>query len=149
MNVLLQSNVANLGHIGELVKVKPGFARNFLIPRGLAVLADVRNKKQLDHQKKIADIRKAQVRAEARNLAAKITTLSVTIQKPVGEEDKIFGAVTTQELAAAFAKEGIELDRRAISIKDEIKKVGVYQGSVKLHPEVSSEFKIWVVAQSE
>ena len=149
MMVLLQSNVANLGHIGELVKVKPGFARNFLIPRGLAVLADVRNKKQLEHQKKIADIRKAKVLAEARDLAAKISTLSVTIQKPVGEEDKIFGAVTTQELAVAFVKEGIELDRRAITIKDDIKKVGVYQGSVKLHPEVSCEFKIWVVAQSE
>jgi large subunit ribosomal protein L9 len=149
MMVLLQSNVASLGHIGDLVKVKPGFARNFLFPRGMAVLADVRNKKQLDHQKRVADIRKAKALAEARELGARIAALSVTIQKPVGEEDKIFGAVTTQELLAAFEKEGLTLDRRAITIKDEIKKVGVYQGNVKLHPEVSSDFKIWVVAQSE
>ena len=149
MMVLLQSNVANLGHIGDLVNVKPGFARNFLIPRGMAVLADVRNRKQLDHQKRIADIRKAHALADARELGVKISALSITIQKPVGEEDKIFGAVTTQDLAEAFGKEGVVLDRRAITIKDDIKKVGVYQGSVKLHPEVAADFKIWVVAQSE
>jgi large subunit ribosomal protein L9 len=149
MMVLLQSNVANLGHIGDLVSVKPGYARNFLFPRGMAVLADVRNRRQLDHQKRIADIRKAQALAEARDLGTRIAALSITIQKPVGEEDKIFGSVTTQELAQAFEKEGLTLDRRAITIKDDIKKVGVYHGSVKLHPEVAAEFKIWVVAQSE
>ncbi len=149
MMVLLQSNVANLGHIGEMVKVKPGYARNFLFPRGMAVLADSRNKKQLEHQQKIADIRKKKALDEARGLAAKVAAVSVTVQKPVGEEDKIFGSVTTQELASAFEKEGIVVDRRAITINEEIKKVGVFQGSVKLHPEVSSDFKIWVVAQSE
>jgi large subunit ribosomal protein L9 len=148
MMVLLQSNVANLGHIGEMVKVKPGYARNYLLPRGLAVQADARNKKQLDHQLRLAEVKKKKVLDEARELAARVTAVSITIQKPVGEEDKIFGSVTTQELAEAFAKEGITIDRRAISLKDDIKKVGVFQGSVKLHPEVSSDFKIWVVAQS-
>lgn len=147
--VLLQSNVASLGHIGDLVNVKPGFARNYLFPRGLAVLADSRNQKQLANQRRIADIKKAKVLAEARELAARILSVSITVQKPVGEEDKIFGAVTTAELAAAFEKEGIALDRKAITIKDDIKKVGVYHGSVRLHPEVESDFKIWVVAQSE
>lgn len=148
MMVLLQSNVANLGHIGEMVRVKPGYARNYLLPRGLAVQADARNKKQLDHQLRLAEVKKKKVLDEARELAARVTAVSVTIQKPVGEEDKIFGSVTTQELAEAFAQEGIALDKRAISIKEDIKKVGVFQGSVKLHPEVSSDFKIWVVAQS-
>ncbi len=147
MLVLLQNNVSNVGHIGDLVKVKPGYARNFLFPRGLAILADERNKKRLEHQLREADARKQKSLASAKELAAQISSVSLTIQKPVGEEDKIFGTVTTQELADAFKVEGHEFDRRSITILDDIKRVGVYRGSVKLHPEVASEFKIWVVAQ--
>lgn len=149
MMVLLQANVPNLGHIGELVKVKAGYARNYLFPKGMAVVADARNKKQLEHQQKIASIKKKKVLDEARDLASRVASVSVTIQKPVGEEDKIFGSVTHQEIAAAFEKEGLTIDRRQISVNEEIKKLGVFQGTVKLHPEVSSDFKIWVVAQSE
>jgi large subunit ribosomal protein L9 len=143
MQVLLQQNVPNLGHIGDLVKVKAGYARNFLFPRKMAILADARNKSQLDHQLRLAELGKAKALATAKELAAQIGSVSLTVQKAVGEEDKIFGTVTTQELKA----EGFEFDRRAISILDDIKRVGVYRGSVKLHPEVAAEFKIWVVAQ--
>lgn len=146
--VLLQKDVPNLGQIGDLVKVKSGFARNFLYPNGLAVLADQRNKKNYDHQKKLAEIKKQKSLVAAQELAAVIKTLSLTVQKPVGEEDKIFGTVTTAELAAAFLAAGYEVDRKQISILDDIKRVGVYKGSVKLHPEVNAEFNIWVVAQS-
>jgi large subunit ribosomal protein L9 len=146
--VLLQKDVPNLGQIGDLVKVKSGFARNFLYPNGLAVLADQRNKKNYDHQKNLAEIKKQKSLAAAQELAAVIKTLSLTIHKPVGEEDKIFGTVTTAELAAAFLVAGYEVDRKQISILDDIKRVGVYKGSVKLHPEVNAEFNIWVVAQS-
>jgi len=147
MQVLLQQNVPNLGHIGDLVKVKPGYARNFLFPRRLAILADARNKAQLEHQLGLAELGKTKALASAKELATQIGSVSLTVQKAVGEEDKIFGTVTTQELADAFKAEGYEFDRRVISILDDIKRVGVYRGSVKLHPEVAAEFKIWVVAQ--
>jgi large subunit ribosomal protein L9 len=147
MFVLLQSNVPNLGHIGDLVKVKPGYARNYLFPKALAVFADKRNKTRFDHELKLAEEKKAKSLLAAKEQAAQISSVSLTIQKPVGEEDKIFGTVTNVELAEAFKAEGYEFDRRSITIIDEIKKVGVYKGSVKIHPEVSAEFKIWVVAQ--
>lgn len=148
MLVLLQSNVSNLGHIGDLVKVKPGFARNFLFPRKLAILADERNKKQLEHNLREAESKKQKALASANELANQIASVSLTVQKHVGEEDKIFGTVTTQELAEAFKVEGFDFDRKSISILDDIKRVGVYRGAVKIHPEVSAEFKIWVVAQN-
>jgi large subunit ribosomal protein L9 len=148
MRVLLQSNVPNLGHIGELVKVKPGYARNFLFPRGLAILADEGRRKEFEHNVRMTALKKEKTLAAARESAAQISAISLTVQKPVGEEDKIFGTVTNQELAEAFKKEGFEFDRRNITILDDIKRVGVYRGSVKVHPEVSAEFKIWVVAQN-
>lgn len=148
MLVLLEDNVPNLGLIGDLVKVKPGFARNFLLPRGLAVLADESNKKQLAHQRRQADAKKLKALNAAKELAKAISALSLTVQKPVGEEDKIFGSITTLELAAAFTTAGHEIDRRMITIIDDIKRVGVYKGSVKLHPEVTAQFNIWVVAQN-
>ncbi|MES2615607.1 MAG: 50S ribosomal protein L9 [Bdellovibrionota bacterium] len=147
MLVLLEENVPNLGAIGDLVKVKPGFARNYLLPRSLAVLANESNQKQLAHLRRQAEVKKQKALSAAQQLATAISALSLTVHKPVGEEDKIFGAVTTQELAAAFTVAGYELDRRLITILDDIKRVGVYKGSVKLHPEVSAQFNIWVVAQ--
>jgi large subunit ribosomal protein L9 len=147
MFVLLQANVPNLGHIGDLVKVKPGYARNFLFPRAMAVFADKRNKNKFEHELRLAEDKKQKALTSARELAAQITSVSLTIQKPVGEEDKIFGTVTNVELAEAFKAEGYEFDRRSITVLDDIKRVGVYKGSVKVHPEVVAEFKIWVVAQ--
>ena len=148
MLVLLEDNVPNLGHIGDLVTVKNGFARNFLLPRGLAVLADESNQKQLAHQRRQAEAKKSKVLSAAQELAKTISTLSLTIHKPVGEEDRIFGSVTTLELATAFTALGYEFERRLITITDDIKRIGVYKGAVKIHPEVSAEFNIWVVAQN-
>jgi large subunit ribosomal protein L9 len=148
MLVLLQANVSQLGHIGDLVNVKPGFARNFLFPRKMAIMANEGNKKELEHNLRIAEQKKAKALAAAKELANQIASVSLTVQKAVGEEDKIFGSVTNGELADAFKAEGFDFDRRAISILDDIKRVGVYRGTVKLHPEVAAEFKIWVVAQT-
>jgi large subunit ribosomal protein L9 len=148
MLVLLEDNVPNLGHIGDLVNVKPGYARNFLLPRGFAVLADKSNQKQLAHQQRQAEAKKSKVLAAAQDLAKTIASLSLTVHKQVGEEDRIFGTVTTLELSDAFTALGYNFDRRVISILDDIKRVGVYKGSVKLHPEVAAEFNIWVVAQA-
>ena len=147
MRILLQANVSNLGHIGDLVKVKPGYARNFLFPRGMAILADEGRRKQLEHNLRVTEQKKQKALTVAKELGTQIATMSLTIHKPVGEEDKIFGSVTTQELADAFKAEGYDFDRRNITIIDDIKRVGVYQGSVKVHPEVVTEFKIWVVAK--
>ena len=148
MKILLQANVPNLGHVGDLVKVKPGYARNLLFPRGWAILADERNRKIFEHNMRIVEAKKAKVLVAAQELAAQVGNMSLTVQKPVGKEDKIFGTVTTVELVDAFKKEGFEIDRKSITILEDIKKVGVYRANVKLHPDVSAEFKIWVVAQS-
>src|SRR4051812_18523592 len=112
MLVLLEENVTNLGLIGDLVKVKNGFARNFLLPRGLAVLANESNTKELAHKQRQAEAKKLKALAAAKELANTIGALSLTIHKPVGEEDKIFGSVTTLELATAFAAAGFEMDRK-------------------------------------
>lgn len=147
MEVLLQTKVENVGSTGELVKVKPGFANNYLFPRGLAVLANQSNKKELEHNKRLVEAKKNKELVAAREVASALSALSLTIQKQVGEEDKIFGSVTTQELAVAFQAAGYEINRRDISIEDDIKRVGVYKGHVKLHPEVTAQFNIWVIAQ--
>lgn len=147
MEVLLQTNVPNLGHTGELVKVKAGFANNYLFPRGFAVLANSSNKKELEHNKRLVDAKKNKELLAAKTLANAISALSLTIQKQVGQEDKIFGSVTTQELSEAFHAAGYEIERRMITIEDDIKRVGVYKGHVKLHPEVTAQFNIWVIAQ--
>lgn len=147
MDVLLQTNVSNLGVTGQLVKVKPGYARNYLFPRGLAVLANASNKKELAHKKLLVEAKKHKELVKAKEMAEAISALSLTIQKPVGEEDKIFGSVTTLELAHAFEVAGYQIDRRDITILNEIKRVGVYKGSVKLHPQVNAQFNIWVIAQ--
>jgi large subunit ribosomal protein L9 len=148
MLVILEQNLAGVGQVGDLITVKPGYARNFLIPRGLAVLADEKKKKFFEHQKRMAQHKKQKELTTAQELANVISTLSLTITKPVGEGDKIFGSVTTHELAEAFKNAGHTLDRRLIKMNEEIKRVGVYKGTVKLHPEVSAEFNIWVVAQA-
>jgi len=148
MMVLLQSAVSNLGYIGDIVQVKPGYARNYLFPKGLAILADTSSRKQLAHNLKLAEHKKAKALTAAREYSESISNISLTITKAVGEEDRIFGSVTTQELSAAFKELGHNFDRKQISILEDIKKVGVYKGSVRLHPEVNVEFKIWVVSKA-
>ena len=147
MQVLLLEKIHNLGNLGDEVRVKPGYARNFLIPRGLAVPANEKNKASLDHQLRVLEKKKAELLAEAKKAAASIEKTSVTVSKQVGEEEKIFGSVTTTELEALLVAEGIKVDKKDIRIPEEIKKVGVYSAEVKVHPEVTAKFKVWVVAQ--
>ena len=146
MKLILNMEVPHLGTIGDIVKVRPGYARNYLIPRGLAVVANEGNKKALDHQLRILEKRKADILAEAKKLAVSIEKVSVTVTKQVGEDEKIFGSVTTAELETLLRSEGVEVSKKDIKITVEIKKVGVYSAEVKLHPEVSAKFKVWVVA---
>jgi len=147
MKVILNQDVYNLGNIGDIVTVRNGYARNFLIPEGMAIFANEENQKAVAHQKKILEKKKAKLFEEAKSLANLIDKTSITVAKPVGEDERIFGAVTTAELEEQLEKEGIKVSRKNIKLLEEIKKVGVYTAQVKLHSEVTAKFKVWVVAQ--
>jgi large subunit ribosomal protein L9 len=147
MRVILTQDVSSLGTIGDIVNVRNGYARNFLLPRGLASLANEENKTALAHQKRVLDRRREKVLAAAKELGTSIEKTSVTVTKQVGEDEKIFGSVTTQELEALLQAEGLNVSKKDITIVDEIKKVGVYSAQVKVHSEVTAKFKVWVVAQ--
>lgn len=147
MEVILTQDIKKLGEFGKVVKVKNGYARNFLVPKGLAVFANKTNKTALEHQLKVINAQKEKLTAQAKELAAKIEKVSVTVAKQVGQDEKIFGSVTTAELQQLVAAEGIEIDKKDIVILEEIKKVGVYNAEVKLPAQVTAKFKVWVVAQ--
>ena len=146
MKLILSQNVENLGRIGDLVKVKNGFARNYLIPRGLGLVANEGNQSALNHQLRLLDKKKALILGEAKKAASNIEKISVTVTKQVGEDERIFGSVTTTELEELLAAEGVKVSKKDIKLSEEIKKVGVYSAEVKVHPEVTAKFKIWVVA---
>jgi large subunit ribosomal protein L9 len=147
MKVILNQDVSTLGHIGEIVNVRNGYARNYLLPRGIAGMANEANEAALKHHRRILDKKKAQLLAEAKALAAQIEKIAVTVYKQTGEDERIFGSVTTAELEDLLNQEGHKVSRRDISLVEEIKKVGVYHGQVKLHSEVTAKFKVWVVAK--
>lgn len=147
MKLILTQNVPSLGQIGTIVRVKNGFARNFLLPRGLGVVADEKNQAALNQQLKQLEKKKAVLLAEAKTLASQIEKTSVTVTKQVGEDERIFGSVTTSELEGLLSAEGLKVSKRDIALTEEIKKVGVYAAEVRVHPDVTAKFKVWVVAQ--
>ena len=147
MKLILTANVDSLGSIGQIVKVKPGYGRNYLLPRGLAVPANEGNEASLKNQLKVLEKKKEALLAEAKTHASAIEKVSVTVTKQVGEDEKIFGSVTSAELVELLANEGIKADKKNVRLVDEVKKVGVYAAEVKVHPEVVAKFKVWVVAQ--
>ena len=147
MEVILIEDVPNLGAIGELVNVKAGFARNFLLPRKMAIVASVKSKKRLEHEKRLAGFRLVKARKDAETLVQRLANTSVTIARKVGEQDKLFGSVTGADIARALADEGVVVDKRAVQLAEPIKALGVYQVPVKLRADVTAEIKIWVVAE--
>jgi large subunit ribosomal protein L9 len=149
MRVILCEEVSNLGTIGDIVNVKDGYARNYLLPRSLAVLASEGNTRQLNHQKRVLNNRKEKLLAEFRELAKKISKLTVSVTKQIGEEGRIFGTVTSQEIAEALAAQGLEVSRKKIRIVETINKVGTYTAEIKLHAEVPTQLKFDVVAPVE
>jgi large subunit ribosomal protein L9 len=146
MKVILNEEVENLGRAGEVVTVADGYGRNYLLPRGLAMLATARNVKQLDHQKKIVADRQAKLVGGLAKVKQAIERVSVTITAQVGEEGKLFGSVTAMDLAQALAREGIQVDRKKILLPEPIKHVGDTEVEVRLHPEVIAKFKVCVAA---
>lgn len=145
MKVILQEDVANLGSTGDVLDVADGYGRNFLLPRKLAVLADERNTRRMDHQKRLASARQAKVLVAAKELAGKINGTAVSIKRQAAAEDKIFGSVTNQDIAEALASQGVVVDRRSIALADPIKNIGVFQVPVKVHKDVDANVKVYVI----
>jgi len=144
MKVILKENIENLGHIGDIVKVAPGYARNYLLPKGFALEATTKNAKALDHAKKHLEYKKNKVLEQARVLAAKIEGLALNLSHQAGEEGKLFGAVTNMELAEQMKALGIEIDRKKIILAEPIKHLGEFTATVKIHPEVNATLKVTV-----
>jgi len=147
MKVILRQNYESLGQIGQLVDVKDGYARNYLIPRKIAYAALEGNIRALEEEKKSVEKKKKQEIEAAEKLGLELEKVSVTISVQVGEEDKIFGSVTTQMIADALKEKGYEIDKRKIEIEEPIKSLGIYGITIKLHPNVTTNIKVWVVRQ--
>ncbi len=144
MKLILREDVENLGKGGEVVDVKPGYGRNYLLPRGLAVVANPKNVRELDHQKQIAQAKAAKLKASAEAVAKRIAETPIALKRKVGEQDKLYGSVTAMDLAEALAARGLQLDRRAIDLKEPIKSIGDFEVPVKLHSEVVGKLKVKV-----
>jgi large subunit ribosomal protein L9 len=144
MKLLLKEDVDGLGFCGEEVEVKDGYGRNFLIPKGKALLATPNNLKAFNHQKRIVQAKVKKVTGIAQEVADKISTVTIQIKKKMGDGGKMFGAVTAQDVSDLLKAKGIDIDRRKIQIQEPIKKAGEYSIPARLHPEVTAEIKLTV-----
>jgi large subunit ribosomal protein L9 len=147
IQVILQQDVPTLGKTGELVKVRPGYARNYLLPNSIAMPATSKNVHRLAHEKKAAEARNSKAKAEAQEVANKIGALSLTLARKAGEEGKLYGAVTSKEIESALREKGVEIDRRKIQLAEPIKQLGDYELSIKLGYDVTATIKVAVTAR--
>ena len=147
MEVILKQDMPGLGYKYDTVKVKPGYGRNYLIPRGIAILANNSNRKMIDENIRQAAHKAEKLKNDALAIAEKIEALAIEIGAKTGESGKIFGAVTTLQISDALGAEGFDVDRRRISFNGEIKTTGEYEAAVELHKEVSATLKFKVVAE--
>lgn len=149
MQLILTQDVDNLGDAGELVSVKPGFGRNYLLPQGLALSATKRNVKRLEHDRAMIAQKVAKQRSENESLAKRIGGMTLQFERLVGEGDKMFGSVTVRDLAQQLAVAKIEVDSRRIQLPEAIKAVGKYEANVKLGAGVIAVLKFWVVGKDK
>lgn len=147
MEIILRQAVDNLGHPGDIVKVSPGYARNFLLPRGLAYEATPGNKKRIALEKERLEAAESDRRGQAQTLADRLEQVSLTFSARVGEEGKLFGSVTSADIAQQLEAQGIHIEKRLIDLHEPIKALGVYRVPVKLHADVKPELKVWVIKQ--
>ncbi len=148
MKLILREDVYNLGKGGELVEVKPGYGRNFLIPRGLAVLANPKNIREVEHQKAVAAAKAAKLKASAEAVAKRLSDTPVSFKRKVGEQDKLYGSVTAMDIAEALAARGVQIDRRAFDLSEPLKSLGEFEVGVKLHSDVVGKVKVKVEAET-
>jgi large subunit ribosomal protein L9 len=148
MKLILREDVYNLGKGGELVEVKPGYGRNYLIPRGLAVLANPKNIREVEHQKAVAAAKAAKLKASAEAVAKRLFDTPLSFKRKVGEQDKLYGSVTAMDLAEALAARGVQIDRRAIDLSEPLKTLGDFEVGVKLHSDVIGKVRVKVEAEA-
>jgi large subunit ribosomal protein L9 len=147
MRVILRKDHDKLGHIGSVVDVKDGYARNFLIPHGIAYPASDGSVRALEEEKRQAERRAVKEKKTAEKLAGDLSKISLTITMKAGEDDKLFGSVTSQMIAEALKEQGIEIDKRTVELEEPIKSLGVHEVNVKLAHSVSGVVKVWVVRE--
>lgn len=145
MKLILTQDVDKLGRAGDVVNVKEGYARNFLLPNNKAKAATPGNMKLLEARKKKEDLENERKAEAARALANRLSNISLTISAEAGEEDKLFGSVTGDMISDRLKDEGVEIDKKDIVIEEPIKKLGVYQVTVKVHPLVKAALRVWIV----
>lgn len=149
MEIILTENVEGLGTIGDVVKVKPGYGRNYLVPRGLAVEANPRNVKELEHRKRQLERKLQKLTQAAELVKQKVESVSCVLSHRAGEEGKLFGSVTSMELESKLAEAGVEIDRKKIQLAEPIKALGEYEVPIKLDAGVVATLKVSVVALEE
>lgn len=147
MEIILRQAVDKLGHPGDVVKVSPGYARNFLLPRGFAYEATPGNRKRIALEKERLEAAESDRRGQAQTLADRLEQVSLTFSARVGEEGKLFGSVTSADIAQQLEAQGIHIEKRLIDLHEPIKALGVYRVPVKLHADVKPELKVWVIKQ--
>jgi large subunit ribosomal protein L9 len=148
VKLILREDIENLGKGGDLVEVKAGYGRNFLLPRGLAVLANPKNVRELEHQKKVSEAKAAKLKASAEAVARRLAETPITLKRKVGEQDKLYGSVTALDIVEALGARGLQLDRRIIDLREPIKTVGDHEIPVKLHRDVAAKVRLKVEAEA-
>ena len=149
MQVILREELPNLGTIGDVVKVKPGYARNYLLPRGLAIEANVRNLRELEHQKRVVGDKRLRVQKTAAAVAEKLAATALRFEVRAGEDGKLFGSVTNQDVHRALEERGFTIERRRILLDEPIKSLGSHQVTIHVGPDTRATIKVDVVALSE
>ena len=147
MEVILKEDIPNVGKMGEVVRVRDGYARNYLLPRGLVLVANKRNLKTYEHQKRVVESQKDRVKTQANTLSEKLAQVSLVIRARAGEEGKLFGSVTSMDIEKGLKAQGLEVERRKIHLAEPIKNLGDYEVPVRLTSEVQANIKVSVVAE--
>lgn len=147
MQVILRERLENLGDAGEVVDVKPGYARNYLIPQGLAYEASAGNVRRIENERAVVQRQAADQLAAARARVGEIEAISLTINARAAQEGRLFGSITTADIADRLAAQGVEVDRRQIELEEPIKSLGVFSVPIRLHSEIRPEIKIWVIKE--
>ena len=147
MEVILREHVDNLGRRGDVVKVAPGYARNFLLPRKLALAVTEGNKKIIERERTVADARETEERQTAEALASRVGQAEISIARRVGDTEQLYGSVTSADIAEALAEKGLEIDKRKIHLDEPIKAIGEFTVPVRLHRDVTAQLKVLVVKQ--
>jgi large subunit ribosomal protein L9 len=145
MQVILKEDVHNLGKAGEMVKVKPGFGRNYLIPQGKAIAATAANVKEIEHQKKVIAAKQAQLSKDAQGMADRLAAVEVQIERQAGEEDKLFGSVTSRDIESALKDKGITIDHKKVHLPEPLKTIGYHTVEIRLGTGVTGKIKVVIV----